>query len=124
MRLIIPSGKPVMTHGDWRLYEIPARDNDSFLWQKFKLIRVGAERRRGQMRACRLAWNCAECRFGKDRFLMQLEREQPEVFAAVNLFLDLNYDADSLLASPEEIVEEKARLKRVRAQHKRAQAAR
>ena len=109
-----------MSHADWRLYEVPARENDSFLWQKFKLVRVGAERRRGQMRACRLAWNCAERRFGKDRFLTQLEREHRDVFAAVSLFLDLNYGEDSLLATAQEIAEEKARLKRVRAEHRRS----
>ena len=124
MRLAIPLGsKPVLTHADWTLYELPSRPEDSFLWRKFKLMQPPTVRaRRGARRAFRLAWNLSDLRFGVDRQIVELRSEHPELSAYVELYMSLNYTEDQLIATAEEIAAEKARLKSLKAMKKRRTA--
>lgn len=120
MKLVIPEAPPAARFGPWVLHEVPYRPGDSFLWRKFKLTHTNAPRRRGQCRAYRLAWNAADLRFGQDKALHDLQRTQPDLFAAVELYLNLNHDEGSLIATPQEIAAEKRRILEVRKQHRKA----
>jgi hypothetical protein len=121
MRLNIPAGaRLVAEYNGWTLYELSPRERDSFLWQKFKLMRSPEERAAwGHRRVYRLAWNFAELRFASDRHLAELQSTHPDIFGYVETHMSLNYTVDRLPASAEEIAAEIARLKSLRAARRR-----
>lgn len=121
MRLNIPTGaRPAAEHNGWTLYELPPRERDSFLWQKFKLMRPPSERAAwGRRRAYRLAWNFADLRFARDRHLAELQKADPDLFAYIETHMSLNYTAERLPVTPDEIAAEQARLKSLRAARRR-----
>ncbi|MBF6571697.1 MAG: hypothetical protein IVW54_22890 [Candidatus Binataceae bacterium] len=122
MRLQIPIGaRTVAEYQGWTLYELPRRERDSFLWQKFKLMRSPGEKAKwGEHRVYRLAWHCVELRFAADRYLVHLRTKLPDLYAYVDLHLSLNYTRERLLATQDEIAAEYARLKELRNANRRA----
>jgi hypothetical protein len=113
MRLTTPKDATVSaTFGQWTLYELKPHEGDSFLWVKFKLmLPESAPAKHGETRVYRLAWNVAEQRFAKDRKLADLSSRQPELYAAVDLHLTMEYGSDRLEKTPEEIAAERKRLR-------------
>lgn len=125
MRAKIPMGaRAVANFGDWTLYELPARDGDSFLWLKFKLmLPPSAPCKWGQYRVYRLNWHAADERFAKDAKLAQFQAALPDLYGMVETWLTLNRGPDSLLADDKQITAERIRLAAARRQWKGARAA-
>jgi hypothetical protein len=133
MRLQIPARAiQASTFSDWTLYRRPDReDGNTFLWLRFRLmLPPDTPKRNGQARAFDLAWNPAECRFARTRDTLALLTQQPELAAAVELYLSLNYGPEWLSSedgggyTPAEIQAETARLAAERAQRKGARGRR
>ena len=125
MRMTIPvDAKVSAVFGDWTLYELAPRADDSFLWVKFKLmLPPTAPAKHGATRVYRLAWNIAEQRFAKDRKLIDLMAQHADLYAAVELHLGLEYGSDRLEATPEEIAAEVKRLREMKKGKKTSRAA-
>ena len=122
MKLKIPAGaRPLAAFGDWTLYKLPARENDSFLWSKFKImLPINAPLKHGAYRVFRLAWHHLNLRFGRDVALMRLQSLYPELYAQAELYLTLNFDRSALIESDAEITAELARLAEARRRQRRS----
>lgn len=132
MRLKIPARARVVHEfpGDWTLYRL-ADQQSSFLWLPFRLmLPPGTPARRGIYRRFALNWNPAECRFARSRAVQDLTTQQPELAAAVELYMSLNYGPAWLASedggsyTPAEIQAESDRLAAERAQRKATRGAR
>lgn len=128
MRLSIPAGARKLAEfpGPWTLYR-RADDGYSFLWIKLRLmLPPDTPARRGTARAFDLSWNPAECRFARAREVLALLTQQPELAAAADLYLSLNYGPEWLTSedgggyTPAEIEAERARLEAERTARKAA----
>ena len=123
MKLTIPArARAVNTFpGGWTLYK-KADDGYSFLWSAFRLmLPPDTPKRNGQARVFDLAWNPAECRFSRARDTLALLTQEPDLAAAVELYLGLQYGPQWLQSDDgggytrEDIQAEKTRLEAARA---------
>lgn len=115
-KIVHPSGsKRVQVFpGNWHLYELHPSEYASFLWVPFKVSNSALPRQWRRLRTFWLTWNPLDLRLAANKYSVRLETEQPELYARVNLYLELTYDRDWLLrehgATDEEIAAERARL--------------
>lgn len=110
--------------GNWHLYERPA---SSFLWVPFKLSNAALPRQWGRLRTFWLSWNPVDSRFAACNYTERLRTEQPALYEAVDLFMQINYDRawlqETLGPTDADIAAERARLAANRTERSRQRAA-
>ena len=98
-RLSIPKGARRVTDfpGDWTLYELRPRADDSPLWPQFKvMLPPGTPGRWGHVRQFYVRWNPVEQRFRRDAIRLALETKEPDLYLRLETFMSLSYTREWL----------------------------
>ena len=102
----------------WTLYQLQDNPKRSFLWVEFRLqLPSAAPKRKGRPRAYHLAWSPLESRLARGKDRADIERLYPDMLAALERCLALDYPPAWLQEAftPAEIEAEKALRRELRA---------